>query len=115
MPIGFSISFILTISLLATYATETLPLAPMATCQCLLQAIDGHQTTTCRPFMWLMKLLPWLGLLWAAYVISACATSALSWLLFGLVVEPERFVALVSAMVSFVYTIATRFYKPLGV
>ena len=111
-------------SLIFAYCTEILPLAPLPILQALLRknATDPvlHQSATSNRinptlsgvghgiFATTMK-----GIAWFAFFLSfAQITGALAllafWLSFGVVVEPERFIPVVSALLSFMFAVAAR-------
>ena len=111
-------------SLIFVYCTEILPLAPLPILQALLRknAADPvlHQSARSNRinptlsgvghgiFATTMK-----GIAWFAFFLSfAQITGALAllafWLGFGVVVEPERFIPVVSALLSFMFAVAAR-------
>ena len=112
-------------SLIFAYCTEILPLAPLPILQALLRknATENpvlHQSATSNRinptlsgvghgiFATTMK-----GIAWFAFFLSfAQITGALAllafWLGFGVVVEPERFIPVVSALLSFMFAVAAR-------
>ena len=104
-------------SLLFAYCTESLPLAPFAILQML---VHGSKSNTVsepkqgyRRKMAVVMKVTFHGVPWFAFFlffVQACGCSALflCWLGFGVVVEPVRFVPLVSALASFIFTVAGR-------
>ena len=52
-----------------------------------------------------------IGILWSLYGFCCFATFFFFWLVFGLVVEPERFISLVSGIVSFLLAVGGRLYS----
>ena len=112
-------------SLMFAYCTEILPLAPLPILQALLRknATENpalHQSAASNRinptlsgvghgiFATAMK-----GIAWFAFFLSfAQITGALAllafWFGFGVVVEPERFIPVVSALLSFMFAVAAR-------
>lgn len=109
---SFFTAGLLTLSLLVTYCVETLPLEPMAICQALAASATARKPSWTELALGLLtKLIPWFGLAGVLYLACVCCTSFISWVLFGLVAEPSRFVASVSSFGSFVYTVSIRLYN----
>ena len=103
-------------SLVFAYCTEALPLAPFP----ILQTLMGNKSTSvvrqqkrcCDKMAMLAKVffkaIPWLA--FALFFAQVFGFGALfcCWLGFGVIVEPGRFVPLVSTWASFVFAVAGR-------
>ena len=103
-------------SLVFAYCTEALPLAPFP----ILQTLMGNQSTSvvrqqkrfCGKMAMLAKVflkgIPWLAFCLFFAHASGFAALYCCWLGFGVVVEPARFVPLVSTWASFVLAVVGR-------
>ncbi|CAK8998185.1 unnamed protein product [Durusdinium trenchii] len=104
-------------SLVYAYCTEKLPLAPFP----ILQALTRnercgedlmHDQPTCQRRCYVMVAvmhgIPWVAFFLFFAQATGCSALFLCWLGFGVVVEPARFVPLVSALGSFIFAVAAR-------
>ena len=111
-------------SLIFAYCTEILPLAPLPILQALLpkNAADPvlHQSATSNRinptlsgvghgiFATTMKSIAWFAFFLSFAQITGALALLAFWLGFGVVVEPERFIPVVSALLSFMFAVAGR-------
>ena len=111
-------------SLIFAYCTEILPLAPLPILQALLRkkAADPvlHQSARSNRinptqsgvghgiFATTMKSIAWFAFFLSFAQITGALALLAFWLGFGVVVEPERFIPVVSALLSFMFAVAGR-------
>ena len=103
-------------SIVHAYCTEKLPITLVSVCDDLLRPDKASSVKTrtakkrCvgKTLNFLMKVVAWLGFLQLYVVLWICFVTMLCWLVFGVVVQPKRFVPLASTVFSFILGIGAR-------